>query len=135
MLSSDAQHAKSSVPSFLCRFLHCADVPSGMFSIPILTSVASVVDKEVSVQLQPGINNLLGRSTPLATPSPTPESAEATASLDAIYGDYGATYFCITSPNYSENYAPDGSCVIKLAYLLTLVVKNFGLRCCGTRWW
>ena len=30
VVSSDAQHAESSVPSFVCRFLHCADVPSGM---------------------------------------------------------------------------------------------------------
>ena len=28
----------------------------------------------------------------------------------------GATYSCITSPNYTENYAPEGSCVIKLAF-------------------
>ena len=75
MVSSDAQHAESSVSPFLCRFLHCADVSSVMFS-----------------------------------------------------SDYGATYSCITSPKYSENYAPDGSCVIKLAYLLTLDMKDFGLR-------
>ena len=37
----------------------------------------------------------------------------------AISGDYGA------SPNYSENYAPNGCCVIKLAYRLTLDVKDF----------
>ena len=36
----------------------------------------------------------------------------------------GATYSCITSPNYTENYAPEGSCVIKLASL-TLDVKDF----------
>ena len=71
-------------------------------------------------------------STPLTTPSPTPESAEATASptpgptcaFDVMSGDCGATYSCITSPNYKENYAPDGSCVIKLASL-TLDVKDF----------
>ena len=70
-------------------------------------------------------------STPLTTPSPTPESAEATASLsqgltcafDVISGDCGATYSCITSPNYTENYAPEGSCVIKLGSL-TLDVKD-----------
>ena len=39
-------------------------------------------------------------------------------------GDYGATYSCITSRHYSENYAPDSSCVIKLAYLLMLDVKK-----------
>ena len=33
--------------------------------------------------------------------------------------------FCITSPNYPENYAPDGSYVIKLVSLLTLDVKDF----------
>ena len=42
-----------------------------------------------------------------------------------ISGDCGATYLCITSPNYPENYAPDGSCVIKLASLFTLDVKDF----------
>ena len=41
-----------------------------------------------------------------------------------ISGDCGATYPCITSPNYTENYAPEGSCVIKLASL-TLDVKDF----------
>ena len=71
--------------------------------------------------------------TSLTTPSPTPEPAEATASLtpsptcafDLISGVCGATCSCITSPNYPENYAPDGSCVIKLASLLTLDVKDF----------
>ena len=71
-------------------------------------------------------------STPLTTPSPTPESAEATASptpgptcsFDVIPGDCGATYSCITSPNYMENYAPEGSCVIKIASL-TLDVMDF----------
>ena len=70
-------------------------------------------------------------STPLTTPSPTPESAEATASptpgptcaFDVISGDCGATYSCITSPNYMENYAPEGGCDIKLASL-SLDVKD-----------
>ena len=58
--------------------------------------------------------------------------AEATASLtpsptcafEVMSGDCGATYPCITSPNYTENYALEGSCVIKLSSL-TLDVKDF----------
>ena len=64
---------------------------------------------------------------------PTPELAETTASsipsptcaFDVTSGDCGATHNCITSPKYSENHAPDGSCVIKLASLLTLDEKDF----------
>ena len=64
---------------------------------------------------------------------PTPELAETTASsiprptcaFDVTSGDCGATHNCITSPNYSENYTPDGSCVINLASLLTLDEKDF----------
>ena len=44
--------------------------------------------------------------------------------LMCISGDCGATYSCITSPYYTENYAPEGSRVIKLASL-TLDVKDF----------
>ena len=55
--------------------------------------------------------------TPLTTPALTPEPVDATASsipsptcaFDVTSGDYDATHFCITSPNYSENYASDGS--------------------------
>ena len=47
-----------------------------------------------------------------------------TCALDVKSGDCGATYSCITSPNYPENYAPDGSCVNKLVSLLTLDVKD-----------
>ena len=82
VVSSDAQHADSLVPFFLCRFLHCGDVPSGMFS-----------------------------------------------------GDYDASSSCITSPNYSENFPPDGSLRHQTCVSLDVVCENFGLRWCGTRWW
>ena len=212
VVSSDARRAESSLPSFLCRFLHCVDVLSGMLGVPILTPVASVADKEVSVPLRvlvapvagiisdvselcqanpqfhlsvggrsrTSVARALARQPP-DTPQPPPleeadhstprmpnfarrprviplaeltfcsgrgnhsrphsthntiayaELAETTASsipsptcaFDGTSGDSGATHICITSPNYSENYAPDGSCVIKLASLLTLDETDF----------
>ena len=126
---------KSSVPSStgrLCveRVVQHADIP-----VPF-SALRRCTEREVQhsdwprIILLAGITNLQWEevttpaSTPLTTPSPTPESAEATASpspgptcaFDVISGDCGATYSCITSPNYTENSAPEGSCVIKLAY-------------------
>ena len=68
----------------------------------------------------------------MSTPSRTPGSAETTAiptpgptcAFDVISGDCGANLLCITNPNFTENYAPEGSCVIKLASL-TLDVEDF----------
>ena len=61
-----------------------------------------------------------------------PSFVQMVLSLES--GDCGATCSCIASFNYFENYAPDGSCVIKLAFLVTLDVKDFRTGCCGTRW-
>jgi len=71
--------------------------------------------------------------TPLPTPSPTPAptqptpspSASPTCAFDVISGDCGATCSCITSPNYPENYGPDGSCAIEMASPSTLQVNDF----------
>ena len=52
-----------------------------------------------------------------------PSFVQMVLSLES--GDCGATCSCIASFNYFENYAPDGSCVIKLAFLVTLDVKDF----------
>ena len=46
---------------------------------------------------------------------PSPDCA-----FHLISGDCGATCSCIASFNSLENYAPDDSCVIKLAFLVTL---------------
>ena len=58
--------------------------------------------------------------SPLSTPSPTPGFAETTVNptpgptcpSDVISGDFGANLLCIINSNYTENYAPEDSCVI-----------------------
>ena len=69
--------------------------------------------EEVTTPASTPLQHHRPRQSPLqATASPTPGP---TCAFDVTSGDCGATDSCITSPNYTENYAPDGSCVIKLA--------------------
>ena len=48
VVSSDAQHAESSVPSFLYRFLHCADVPPQLIMFETLIEPAMYVGIQLS---------------------------------------------------------------------------------------